>query len=176
MTARADIYDTGWDREDYEEPAGASFRVVLNPQDDVYGISVGSGTWIRGTPIFGDYFVGLLDNEIEESWYSYVGMTIRILPRWTVAPFVGAGGSYHYSLSSNDDAPDDMITPGPAESDRAAYPDQGDSYWGGHAEAGLRIRLAPPIQLLEIMGRYTWVSLDGDREYWLVGLATGTEF
>ena len=52
----------------------------------------------------------------------------------------------------------------------------GKSYWGGHAEAGVRFWIPPPVQLLEVYGRYTWTSLQGERDYWLVGISTGVGF
>lgn len=168
----------GYEREDYEEESAASFQVVLNPDDGVYGVSFGAGTWLRGTPVFGDYFLGLFQSDIEDAWYSNVGMTIRVMPHWRVAPFIGAGGSYNYSWSGEVNASSE---PQPAplgltEEELAQLPDRGESYWGGHVEAGIRLHLPEPLYLFEAMGRYTWVSLDGDREYWLVGISTGTGF
>jgi hypothetical protein len=88
-------------------------------------------------------------------------MTFRLMPHSRVAPFVGAGGSYNLSLRQTD-----TDEPGGLES-------RGNTYWGGHVEAGIRVWLRSPWRLLEIMGRYTWSSLDGDRDYWLVGISTG---
>lgn len=163
------LWDDDFDREDYEEPAGASFAFLLNPVDDIYGISIGSGTWLAGTPVFGDYFVRLFYNGLEEATYSSLGMTLRIMPHWRTAPFVGAGGSYNYSFTRAEANSRDATFVVQGEDANIA----GDSYWGGHVEAGLRIRFASRLQLLEFMGRYTWSSNSGDRDYWLVGISTG---
>ena len=49
----------------------------------------------------------------------------------------------------------------------------GQSYWGGHAEAGIRFSAVPLVGLVEILGRYTWSSSGSDNGYWLAGIATG---
>ncbi len=159
-----------FDPDPYEESAGASFALHLNPDDQIYGIAVGSGTWITGTPVFGDYFVSLFSNEIENSMYSGVGMTLRIMPHWRVAPFVGGGGSYNYSLSQGSAT---NSTASVATADEDDLPDRGTSYWAGHAEAGVRVWFCNRLQLLELMLRYTSTSHDGDRDYWLIGISTG---
>jgi hypothetical protein len=161
----------GFEREDYEEDAGSSFAFLLNPEDDIYGISFGAGTWLKGTPVFGDYFIRIFSNDIEDAYYSGLGMTFRLMPHWKFAPFVGAGGSYNHSLSRGSTEPD-MFSSMEAE----RLPSRGDSYWGGHAEAGFRLWIKNRLQLFEIMGRYTWSSLEGERDYWLVGISTGTNY
>ena len=161
-----------WDnfnREDYEEPAGGSFAILANPQDSIYGFTFGDGTWLKNTPVFGDYFLGLSSNGKEDAWYSNVGMTIRLMPHWRFAPFAGGGGSYNYSLSQTSRNTSTLPEPG-------KFKDQGDSYWGGHAEAGFRICSPEGRMLFEIMGRYTWTSLEGDRSYWLAGISAGAGF
>ena len=165
----ASIWDDDYDREDYEEPAGASFAFLLNPSDDVWGIGIGSGTWLVDTPIFGDYFVRLFYNGLEETTYSGIGMTLRIMPHWRVAPFVGAGGSYNYAFSRSEASSDDATLVVHGDD----YSEMGHSYWGGHAEAGLRVWFNSRLQLFELMGRYTWSSNEGDRDYWLIGISTG---
>ncbi len=158
-----------FEREDYEEPAGASFAALLNPQDGIYGISMGDGTWLKGTPVLGEFFLAIFSNDIEDSFYSGAGMTFRIMPHWRVAPFVGGGGSYNYSFSQGSGDDDGQAAP-----KDAGLPNRGDSYWGWHAEAGFRIWNLEKLGLFEIMFRYTWSSLEGgDRDYWLVGISTG---
>ncbi len=169
VVSAGSIWDDEYDREDYEEPAGASFAFLGNPSDDIWGISFGSGTWLVGTPVFGDYFVRLFYNGLEEATYSGLGMTIRLMPHWRVAPFVGAGGSYNYSFNRAEARSSDSTLVVHGET----YSDTGNSYWGGHAEAGLRIWFESKLQLLEVMGRYTWSSSDGEMDYWLVGISTG---
>jgi hypothetical protein len=158
-----------FDPEPYEEPAGGSFAFLLNPDDQVYGISGGSGTWLRGTPIFGDYFISLFSNEIENAVYSGVGMTIRIMPHWQIAPFIGGGGSYNYSFSHGSTTDSSVTTTVTTDE----WPDRGDSYWAAHAEAGVRVWFSNRLQLFEIMVRKNSTSLEGDRDYWLVGISTG---
>jgi hypothetical protein len=163
------FWDDDYNREDYEEPAGPSFAFLLNPADDIWGISVGAGTWLTGTPIFGDYFARLFHNGIEEATYSGLGMTLRLMPHSTVAPFVGAGGSYNYSLTTVESHTGDttLVVHG------KNYSAVGKSYWGGHVETGVRVWFSSRLQLLEVMGRYTWSGNEGDRDYWLVGISTG---
>lgn len=172
--ASAGIGDDDWDREQYEEDAGSSFALLFNWRDDVYGIGFGAGTWLRDTPVFGDYFLSLLSSGIEDAWYGGVGMTIRLMPHAKVAPFVGAGGSYNHSLSGGRD--DAAGTNTVAVSGEAIPTDRGESYWAWHAEAGVRVWLANRVGLIELMGRQTWSSLGSDRSYWLIGISTGTGF
>ena len=160
-----------WDPETDEESAGGSVAFQINSPDKIYGISLGSGSWIRGTPVFGDFFLSLFQNGIEDASYSGIGMTVRVMPHWAVAPFAGGGGSYNYSLSqaSEDEAGDENTTPG------AAGPlNRGDSYWAWHGETGLRIWTGGTLGLLEVSGRYVANTLEGgDRNYWLIGISIG---
>ncbi len=152
-----------YNREDYEETAGSSVSILFNTEDNIYGMSTGEGTWLKGTPIFGNYAISLVSNEAEDAWYSGVGMTLRIMPHWRFTPFVGAGGSYNYSFSRREE--NVLFYEENTESDL------GDSYWGGHAEAGFRLWTAEHRKMYEISAQYIWTSLD--REYWLVGISTG---
>ena len=155
-----------YDREDYEEPAGTSFSLFFNTEDDIYGISVGDGTWLKNTPIFGDYQIALFQNGAEDALYSGMAMTIRIMPHWRFAPFVGGGGSYNYSFK---DREENLFL-----YEENTETDQGDSYWGSHCEAGFRFWTKNKLKMIELSGRYTWSSLSGERDYWLVGITTGT--
>lgn len=155
-----------YEREDYEESAGSSFSFLMNPDAGIYGVSMGSGTWLKNAPIFGDYFIRYLVSDIEDATYTGAGLTLRLMPRWALAPFIGAGGSYNYRLS--------VLSAYQEESSTLKY--MGDSYWGGHVECGFRLWMVNKVQLLEFMGRYT-VSSSGDgHEYWLASIATGTGF
>lgn len=156
---------SGFNREDYEEPAGGSFSFFLNTEKDIYGISLGDGTWLKNTPIFGDYAVSLFSNGAEDSWYTAVGMTIRIMPHWILAPFIGGGGSYNYSFKRRED---NLLL-----YEENTLDDRGDSYWGAHAEAGIRLWSRSRSRLFEISARNTWSSLDGERDYWQIGISTG---
>ena len=151
-----------FDREDYEEEACGTFAFLFNTEDEVYGIGFGSGTWIKDSPVFGDYFISLFSNGIEDAFYTGLGMTIRIMPHWSVAPFVGGGGSYNFSWASDTDDDEELE-------------DRGASYWAGHAEAGVRVWTGGRLGLIELLGRYTWSSLEGERDYWLIGLSTRAE-
>jgi hypothetical protein len=163
LAAHARAYD--WEEfrgEDYEEPAGASGLLEVNPADGVYGVGIGDGTWLKNTPVFGDYFVSLFWNQMEDALYGNVGMTLRIMPHWAVAPFVGGGGAYNQVLSRK--VEDETTTEEDAR--------RGRSYWGGIAEAGLRLRVKGAFY--ELGGRYTWSSSDvKDTDYWLIRFAYG---
>jgi hypothetical protein len=152
------------DPEDYEEPAGPGAGFQLNPADEIYGLSVGYGIWLKETPVFADYFGGAFWNGIEDGWYGGLGVTFRLMPHGRIAPFVGVGGSYNLGLSSTA-----SVTP---EED---LPDRGQSYWSGHAESGIRFWLPWRYRFLELTGRYTVSSLEGDRDYWLAGIGMGVE-
>lgn len=167
IPARADIWD--FDGEAYEESAGSTFAVEFNPEDQIYGGGFGWGLWLKNTPVFGDYFLTFFSNGMEDASYGALGLTLRLMPHWKVAPFVGAGGSYNGSASNG--GADEAAA---AEEDEPA--DRGDSYWGGHVEAGVRVWLASRVRLLELRGRYTWSSLEDNRGYWLIGIGTGTGF
>jgi hypothetical protein len=164
------IWDDGFRHEDFEEDAGATFMVLFNPADDIYGIAFGSATWLKNTPICGDYFMDIVSNGIEDEWYAGLGMTLRLMPHWTVAPFVGVGGAYNHSAGD-----------GEAETPQTGEPvegpaDRGDSVWSWHVEGGIRWWIGGAIQLVEVMGRQTMPNLEGDRDYWTVGISTGTGF
>jgi hypothetical protein len=159
--------------DENEESAGASFHVQANPSDRVYGLGFGGGLWLRGTPVFGDYFLSLISNGIEDAFYSGVGMTIRIMPHWRTAPFVGGGGSYNYAFSTNHTHAASSST-GSTGSARSRLEGRGESYGAGHVEAGLRFWFEAPLRMVEVLGRYTWSFRPGDRDYWLVGLSIGT--
>jgi hypothetical protein len=149
--------------DDYEEPAGPNAHFLFNPADELYGVSVGGGIWLRNTPVFADYFASVFDDGYEESWYSAFGMTLRLMPHWRLAPFAGAGGSYDLALSSStEDRPDTLS-------------DGGECYWGGHVEAGLRAWFPWRYRMLEVGCRYTWTSLSDEREYWTTFIGMGAE-
>ena len=160
-----------WDPDTDEESAGASFAFQLNPSDKVYGIAFEEGAWIRDTPVFGDFFLTLFQNGIEDATYSGVGMTLRVMPHWRVAPFAGGGGSYNYSLSQKSEAGTAGETPAPEE---GALLNRGESYWAWHGEAGLRIWTGGALGLLEVAGRYVANTIEGgDRDYWLISISVG---
>ncbi|MCX7590042.1 MAG: hypothetical protein N2255_00280 [Kiritimatiellae bacterium] len=156
----------GFEREDYEEEAGASSSFLLNPSDDVYGIGLGGGTWLKGTPVFGDYSVRLFRNGIEDAFYGGIGLTIRIMPHWMLAPFAGAGGSYSHSLSRGaSEKSARMFSSAGEEAER------GRSYWAVEVETGFRFWCGGRLGFLELNFRRLWPSLeDGRHGYWLIGI------
>ncbi|TFH15382.1 MAG: hypothetical protein E4H02_07985 [Lentisphaerales bacterium] len=167
-------YAVDWDNfdpEDYEEPAGSTFAFLLNPEDGIYGLSVGSGTWLKNTPVFGDFAISLFHNDLEQALYSGIAMTIRAMPHWQYAPFVGCGGSFNYSFASG--SSDESSSGIPAETVVAASRRDSESYWAGHVEAGVRGRFGSRVQLVEVAGRYNWSSSGDEFNYWLVALSTG---
>ena len=155
-----------WDNyrvEDFEERAGAASLFEASPGDGVFGLGIGDGTWLKGTPVFGDYSVAFFWNGIEEALYAGVGMTLRLMPHWSVAPFVGAGGSYNQILSSGG---------GEEAAATAGAEPRAESYWGGHAEAGVRVRGG--ARFYEILGRHVWSSAAAeDADYWSIRFAVG---
>jgi hypothetical protein len=163
-----------FDGRAWEEPAGSTFAVLAGPEAGVYGVSFGQGMWLKGTPVFGNFCLSLFKNDNEDSLFSGIGMTIRIMPRWKLAPFIGGGGSFNYSWSSATAA--DSLSGIPAEAVAEASSRSGKSYWGGHVEAGARLRLDSRIRLVEAFGRHTWSSSGPEADYWLVGVSTGIDW
>ena len=160
-----------WDPDTDEEEAGGSFGVQFNPQDEIYGIGFGAGAWIRDTPVFGDFFLTLFQNGIEDANYSGIGMTIRLMPHSKAAPFLGIGGSYNYSFS---DESDDPAASEEAAAEEGGLLNRGESYWAWHGEAGLRVWTGGALGLVEVSGRYVMNTLEGgNRDYWLAGISIG---
>ncbi len=141
--------------EDYEEPAGVSFSVQVNPFDHVYGGSFEDGTWWTGTPVFGQFFLTILSSDIEEATFGGAGMIFRIMPHWKTAPYAGAGASYNYPFH-----------------DRSDKGEAGD-YWAGHGDAGVRWWFSDMARFIETFGRFTWYSEGGSHEYWTFGIGYG---
>ena len=160
-----------FDPRDYEEDGGGGFTLLANPDDETYGMRFGFGVWLKNTPIFGDTGVSLVRNNVEDALYSGLDLTLRVMPHWTVAPFAGGGASYNYSLSGESDKID------PGSEGPEALDSRGEDYWGTHVESGIRIWTGRSrISLFELLGRYTWSSLDGDRDYWLAGVMIGAAY
>jgi len=162
-------FDEDFDGRDWEEPAGVTCTALVSPEDGVYGVAFGEGVWLKHTPILGDFSISLFKNDNVGALLSGIGMTIRIMPRWKLAPFVGGGGSFNYSFSSSAGSQSGI----PAETVVSVASHAGKSYWGGHAEAGIRLWLDSKIQLVEAFCRYTWSSDGPAADYLLVGVATG---
>lgn len=160
---------TGFDREDHEVAAGSSFSVLLNPTDKVYGVAFETATRLKGTPVVGNYFVSMFQNSIEDSLYSGLGMTIRLLPEWRFQPIIGGGGSFNYCWSAAGGGSEIVGIPSQVMSD---VPDR-ESYFAAHVEAGIRVRITPQMRFVEVTGRYTWNLSDDGSDYWLLVLSTG---
>ncbi|MFH0878788.1 MAG: hypothetical protein V2A34_03660 [Lentisphaerota bacterium] len=147
--------------EDYEEDAGNGFNALINPADDIYGVSIEAGTWLKGTPVFGNLVFSGLYSDPQEAWYGGLGMIFRLMPHWTLAPFVGAGGSYNLSISSKSD---DTLS------------DKGDSFWAGHAEGGARYWFRENRVYMEALFRQTWTSLKYESDFWTAGIGYGIKY
>ena len=162
-------FDDDFDGRDWEEPAGATCSVLVSPEGGVYGLAFGEGVWLKHTPIYGDFSLSIFKNDNADAIFSGIGMTIRVMPRWKLAPFVGGGGSFNYPFASSAGSQSGI----PAETVATVATHGGRSYWGGHAEAGVRLWLDSTIQLVETFCRYTWSSDGPAADYWLVGVSTG---
>ena len=138
----------------------------------MYGLSLDEGIWLKGWPVFGNLSVRLFQDGQGHSFFSGIGMTLRVMPRSAVAPFVGAGGSFNYAWSSSPGTGSSSVIPAEKIAEEAARKDS-DSYWGGHAEAGIRLWLDGKIRVVEVSGRYTWSSAGAEANYWLAGISTG---
>ncbi len=150
---------SGFDREAYEEEAGSGFSMFSNPKDDIHGFGYCAGTWLKNTPVLGEYLARLFYHGGEHAYYSGIGMTLRIMPRRIYAPFIGGGGNYNYSL---------------ARSSREIEINGrtvGDSYWSGHAETGIRVWFPRRSMYLEGAVRRTWNA--GPEDYTLFFLSYG---
>jgi hypothetical protein len=147
--------------ERMEEPAGGQASLIGG--DRVLGVSIGSGTWLKNTWIFGDYEASTFLNGEEDTLYGGLGMTLRLMPRWRVAPFLGIGGAYHQSLSGGGD---DEI-----EADGTVIK-RGDSHFAALGEAGLRIHQGD--RFFDFALRYVLPDLAADdAEYGYLRLGYG---
>ena len=157
--------------EALEEPAGVTFTLMAGPDAGVYGIAFGEGVRLKGTPVFGALSISLFRNGSLDSLFSGIDMTIRIQPRGKIEPFIGGGGSFNYAWSSRSGRSALSVIPAEAIAEAASH--GGESYWGGHVEAGIRLLLDSENRIIEAFGRYTWSSSGRGEDYWLVGVSTG---
>ncbi len=154
-----------YDVADYEEDAGISVAGLYDPGGDVYGGGFESGVWLKGAPIFGEIFGHWYVNKLQDGNYYSVGMTLRVMPRRIVAPFIGGGGSYNGLTSDRDRR-------------WSAHPDYrrpDRSYWKGHAEAGLRLWYNQ-AQFIEGGYRYHWTATGNDFNYGWASIEFGQLF
>jgi len=171
-TCCGSVIDWDLDGRLYEEPAGPSCAFLASSDGDIYGMSFGEGTWIRGTPIFGDFALSLFQNGKEDALFAGISMTVRIMPHWRLAPFVGGGGSFNYALSSARASGSSASIPAEVIVENATSGSV-DAYWGGHVECGARLWFDSGINLIEAFGRYTWSSVGEESNYLLIGISTG---
>ena len=134
-------------REAMEEPAGSYVSVLAGPR--VGGISLGSGTWLRDTWILGDYEASTYWQSGEEALFASLGMILRVMPRWEVAPFAGVGGAYNQSIS------------GPITGvENGVEITRGRSHWSVIGEAGVRI--TREVGFWEISGRHAMLNVEDE--------------
>ncbi len=158
---------SAYDVRDYEEAGGFSFALVGDPGRDVYGAGFESGVWLTGTPVFGEIFGHWLANRLQDGNYYSVGITLRLMPRWDVAPFVGGGGSYN-GLTSDRNR---RIIGDPD------FRETDSSYGKGHAEGGARIWFGPErLHFFEASYRYHWTETGSDFNYGWIAIEYGQLF
>jgi len=104
-----------------------------------------------------------LGHEVRKLVFSFGLFSV---PHWKFAPFIGAGGTYNYSLSSISGS---TIMSSTSSIDVSNLSNKSDS----HVESGFRLWMNNRVRLLEILGRYKWGSLGTEHDYWLVGISTG---
>lgn len=114
-----------------------------------------------GTPIFGKAFLHAARLEKADAWYGGVGMIFRLMPHWSVAPFLGSGGGYYHPWSSSRDT---------ASDGKAVEP---RSFWAGRVECGFRVDLPGGQQFVEAAAGYTWVGTGDDLDFGSLGWAYG---
>lgn len=147
----------------YEEPAGMSFALFGEPGGDVYGGGFETGIWLRHTPILGEWFGHWFSNEVQQGNYYALGLTLRLMPRTAIAPFIGAGAAYNGLSGEHGNASLEV------------EPD--DRYWTGHAEAGLRWGWGVgQAYFVEGTYRYHWADTTWPNDYGWISLEYGQRF
>lgn len=148
--------------ENHEEPGGV--HVGIMGGDGVGGLSAGSGTWLENTWVLGDYEAGMFYSDDEGVMYGSLGMTLRVMPRWSFAPFVGAGGAYNQTFGS-------QIT----QIENGKEITRGESHFAGIVEAGFRAHYGEG-KFLDLSARQVWPDVDAeDAEYFAVRVAFGKQ-
>lgn len=149
---------------DYEEAAGFSLLGFRDPSGEVYGGGFESGVWLRGTPVFSEIFGHWFANTLQDANYYGIGITVRMMARTAIAPFVGVGGSYNGLTSRRNEVPA-LLRP----------PD--NSYWAGHGEAGLRLWLGPGrAYFVEGTYREHWTESGSAFDFGWIALEYGQRF
>lgn len=146
-----------------EQEMGSGFLAMINPVDGVYQLRLGMEQWLRGTPLFGEYFLLGLLNDNMGSQYLGLGMTIRVMPAsWFIAPFIGGGASANFNVYDWTDK-------------AGAIPKEHvGSYWAVIGEAGMRYSPSFMPLYFEAIGQYNHLPNHSDSSYWLAGLGIGT--
>jgi hypothetical protein len=152
--------------EDYEDPAGSLAFFECNPVDSIYGLGFSQQTWLKNTPIMGDIFFTLFYNDLEDMVYGGVGISLRLMPHWPVAPFIGVGGSANMPLAQSD-SKETQTT--------ADEPESGASYGAGHVEAGIQWERKEGV--IEILARFVTTSSEiPESDYGLIRIGYGLRF
>lgn len=139
-----------WSADKVEEEGGACFDFLFNPSEKIYGLIYNVCVWIRSTPIFGKTSVGFMRNGILDCSYGIVGITLRLMPRKYIAPFIGGICEFNYSFSSDKE-----------------YNETANYFWSTSGESGLRI--GNKNTFIEIAVRYTKIYTDAsDNNYFLI--------
>ena len=150
----------GYEAADHEEPGGQSISLAYGPAEDVRAFGFGAGTWLRNTPVLGDYAATFFTTGWSEGFWGGVGMTLRVMPHSVYAPFLGVGGSYNHAFGEQQDK----------ESDDGRS--VASEFWAGHVEGGIKFRIPHVAGFFELALRETWTSADG-RDYLLCVLRMG---
>jgi len=145
------LFGSDYDVDKIEESAGMSLAIFRSTDGEIYGGGYETGVRIVNAPILGEIFGHWLSNDLEEGNFYSVGVTLRLMPRWDVAPFAGFGAAYNGLIS---DRSDDFASP---------LPRPAQSYWSGHVEGGLRLWFGVNRHFIE--GTYRHHYSDAGRDY-----------
>ncbi len=163
-TSAGNIFRSDYDVDKIEESAGMSLAIFRDLSGDVYGGGYETGVRIVDTIIFGEIFGHWMFNRIENGTYYSVGVALRLMPRWDVAPFAGVGGAYNGLLSDRNDRLEEPA-PRPAQ-----------SYWSAHAEGGLRYWFGAHNHFIEATYRHHYSDSGSDYEYGWLAIEYGLMF
>ena len=158
------IFGSDYDVNEIEESAGMSLSIFRSTDGDVYGGGYETGVRIVNTPIMGEIFGHWLSNDIEEGNFYSVGVTLRLMPRWDIAPFAGGGAAYNGLLS---DRSDSFASPPPRPA---------QSYWSFHVEGGLRLWFGTHRHFIEGTYRQHYSDAGSDFAYGWVAIEYGRQF
>ena len=130
VAGRLILFVCGFEREDYEEPAGISFSVTANPSDKIFALEFERGTWLIDTPLLGELVLTIVSSGPGDVYFSGLGMIFRIMPHRIVAPYAGGGGSYNHVFSGSFT---NTVEHGEARSEDV-------NFWSGHVRRAFASR------------------------------------